>query len=345
MRYSAAFVLCALALPAFSADESELVNLLPSSSQMVMGAHVRAVLDSSLAHLIMTDLKVGRGDLSQVFQVGGFDPLQDIDEVLMATSGEGQMPPTLIVATGHFGSIKMPVPGADYHGVKIYAEAQHKEGAVAFLDDSTALAGDEAEIRAALDRRGMTNPLDPALSTEIQESRRRYSLWGIVLKPSNLTQRLPDSAQSKVWDAIDRFQFGVVVAKGLDIAGQVHVRSEKDATELSATLRLFEAMARASQPAGQNTPKLGIEDDGKGNLKLSVSISEAQIQEAMKSKLGSQAVTPANRPTGPAAVPTVVQASAAPAAAAAQSAPAPPAVIRPASDGEPMVFTLPGRKH
>jgi hypothetical protein len=370
-----------LAAPAFCADDVQLVDLLPSDAQIVVGVHVRTVVDSDLARNLTADLKGQAADWEKLLATSGFDPLHDLDEVLIASTGAGKKAPTLIVAHGTFDVAKLAPNAEEYHGVPlVVSRSKQAEGVYGFLDASTALAGDPEMVKAAIDRRGEPAHLDAALAAQVAEYREHYDVWAVVNRTEGLTGYMPSTeSPAAALNSIDHFQFGMSVKHGLELAAEAHARTAKDAEQLAATLQFLEAMSKASQPAGSTGAKFAFQNEG-GTLKVSLAISEEDLKKAIENQrkggmmfakrpaqthVAEEAVAPVEPPAAPALVapaviPAPVTAAVIPALVAPAVIPAPVAAVAQNSVTAPMprktvvpgvgpdtgdtaVFTLPGK--
>lgn len=337
-----------LASPVFCADAT-LVDLLPSDTQVVLGIHVRALVDSELGRNLTTELKGQAADWQKLIAASGFDPLHDLDEVLIASTGAGKNAPTLVVARGTFYVAKLAANAEQYNGVPLVAgKSSPAQGVFGFLDGSTALAGDAGMVKAAIDRRGAPAQLDAALAAQVAGYRDRYDVWAVVNRMDGLQGFVPKSnGPADALNSIDHLQFGVSVKSGLELAAEVHARSAKDAEQLAATLQFLDAMTKASQPAGSAGTQFSFRNDN-GTLKVSLSVSQEELKKAIENqrKAGSlfAARTAPSRSAVAIAAPVLPVMPAAP----APTAPASPAP-RPVSPGvgpdtnDTAVFTLPGR--
>ena len=89
-----------LAAPVYCADNSDLVNLLPAGTQVAFGIKVHAVLNSELAKNLTAEIKGQVGDWQKLSVLSGFDPMTDLDEILIGSTGAGEKPPRLHRAGG-----------------------------------------------------------------------------------------------------------------------------------------------------------------------------------------------------------------------------------------------------
>src|SRR5581483_9109373 len=167
-----------LAAPVFCTADSNLVDLLPSDTQIAFGIHVRTVVDSELARNLTAELKGQTAQWQTMIAMAGFDPLHDLDEVLIASTGAGKKVPTLIVARGRFDVAKLAPNAEEYHGVPLVTStSKQADGVYGFLDATTALAGDPEMVKAAIDRRDQPAHLDSALAAKIAGYREHYDIW------------------------------------------------------------------------------------------------------------------------------------------------------------------------
>ena len=335
MKWTTTLLLIACAAPAYCADTTDLLELLPPNAKIVIGAHVRDVLNSTLARGITSQMHLTSAELPKVVPVLGFDPLSDLDEVIFASTGEGENPPVLIVAHGKFDLTRMTSKGKLYHGVRlIVSESETEDSGFAFLDASTVMTGDLAEVRAAIDRRVPSRLYDPARWEQLADYRDKFALWGIADHPSGIAKRLPTSAPPAALDTIDRVQFGVGLSKGLEIMAELHPHSADDVAQLTNSLKMIETLVKTSRPSLDDGTKIGIETAEDGTMKLSLAVSDEQLLKAMQNQKPPEvAVTASTEPVAPKET-----------AARKVRTPAPAPPVDSSREGGTSVFHLPGRR-
>jgi hypothetical protein len=329
-----------LALPACAAEDSGAFDLLPPGARIVFGMRVRAVVNSSLAQSLSSEILGASGDWQKLVAGVGFDLLHDLDEVVLASTGEGKEAPVLIVARGTFDTARLAAQAKPYHGVPLVTMGEKvstggKPAILAILDGSTVLTGDPEEVKAAIDRRGSPTQLDPAFAARIAGYRQRYEIWGVADNPAGLARRLSDSSGPQPFDSIDRFQLGLGLNHGLEIAAELHARSAEDAAQLTSTLRLLEGMFKASQPSANAGTKLRIES-AEGTLKIALAVSEDDLKKAIAQQrsAAARAAAPVRAPVpAPTPAPVRIQSSESPTRPGVQS-----------GNGGTSVFTLPSRR-
>ncbi|MGA3017307.1 MAG: hypothetical protein ABSF62_09330 [Bryobacteraceae bacterium] len=316
----------------------------------MFGINVRKVAESPLAQAGLTQAKAqvqaqaAAADWLKLASLAGFDPLRDIDEVLVATNGEGQNPPSLIVASGRFDVARLAAGAKRYHGVPVLGGDKPTDGVVALLNSSTALAGDRPTVLATLDHLGNGAQIDRTLAERIAAARRRYDVWGLGDRPEGFVAPAP---QASGFESIDRFQFGVSMNHGLELGAEVHARSPKDAEQIGAMLGMAQAMIKAKQPtAGSLKFDVHTED---GTFKVSMTLPEAEMLKAMQMQMGTPARAMAAKPavrTIPLVTmsPVAITPATVPVAPAKEPVkPTPPAMVFD-QDGNTVILTLPGGK-
>jgi hypothetical protein len=255
----------------------------------VIGVNVRQLVDSPIVKDFAKDITSMAAELSAGNPLAGLNPLKDIDELILTTTGEGDKSPALGVVRGRFDAATLIPGGKEYKGVPIQDDPKQPSGTVALLDANTLIAGDPAQVRAAIDRRDRTTPLDPALAKRVQAMQSKYDIWGVGDLPKGIQA---SSAKDKVpaaFQAIDRFEFGLSLREGLDLTGQIHVRSAKEAEQMMQTMKFLEMMVRA-QPHTSSKSKFDLHT-GKDTLQLAIFIPEDELKKTIETQKANFAMS------------------------------------------------------
>jgi len=316
MRTSTAVALlsCAALIPAAPAADSSLLGLAPAGSDVLVGINVKQILESKLGKLITAQVAgPGHPEFKEFVEKAGFDPLRDLDEVLIAAPAK-QNPNALLLLRGHFDTAKLSqlavaggMKGADYHGVRILARAGQKEGfsALAVLDPSLVVGGDEAGVRAFVDRRGQGPGLSAAIAAKAGEASKADDIWVVLhAAPSAFAPGAAEGPMGGLMQSIEQATLGIKL--GTDIVLSVHAvtHTAQDAEGLVGALRLFSGMAAANQKGNQQVAtmlqRLKLESEG-NTAKLSLAIPEAEaeaaIRDAIAAGMQAQKQAPAPSPT------------------------------------------------
>ncbi len=313
------------------AAADDLSSHLPPETKVVIGVQVRTIADA-LSQTAGADLRGKTSTLLAQTPLAGFDPLKDLDQVLIASTGTGDNPPTLAILRGRFDVARLGAKAKPYHGVPVLDGGQSTKGLIAFLDEATALAGDPALVRAGIDRRAAGAPSGSEWAGRIESLSRQYAVWGtgeVVPQPRST------AGQSTPFDAIDRFQFGAAFANGLELTAELHARSAADLERMASALRMLEAMV--TPQAGGSRFDMQTEN---GSLRLSVRIPQAELAKAIESQRAAiQSAVLSQLPPQIASQLATRQAS-----PASRTAPAATSTIVSNAQGETLVVTLPGAK-
>ncbi len=274
------------------AADFALQDYLPSDTKVVMGLRVRALTESSLFQENSASAKTLSENWTKLTAFTGFDPLRDVDEVLLTSSADRQNAPALLVVRGRFNLEQLGAGAERYHGVAIHrssdksgTDKSSKGGAsvLALLDATTALAGEAPIVKAAIDRRGRPVAYDTELVARVASLRERFDIWGTGERPQGF---VAPGGQNEQLGSIDRFEFGVRITHGLELGAELHARSQKDAEKLAASLGMLQMMAKAQSDAAKFDVKL--EDN---TLKLSFSMSEEELKKAIAAQKSQSLVT------------------------------------------------------
>jgi hypothetical protein len=268
-----------LFLRAIPAAADTLTEFFPPDTRVVFGVHVHNLAVSTLAQSFKSQAQAMAGQVAwlKAFPLDGFDLLRDIDEVLLASAGERPNPPSIIVVTGRFDVARLAEGASRYHGVALLGGKAETDGLIALLDGSTALLGTPGLVRAAIDQRGGKPRIAAALHDRITSLRQCYDVWGLGERAEGFAAPTP---AAQALESIDRFQFGIQLASGLELGAEIHARSPKDLEKLRATFALVAGMLNARKPAAKGAKfDLRIEE---GSLKLDVSIPEEELKKALE---------------------------------------------------------------
>jgi hypothetical protein len=274
------FVLVALAaVRLVGAAGDPPLNYFPPDTKVVIGIKLAAIRDSALFKANGADAQKLGEDWAKMMAFVGFDPLHDIDEILIFSSAADEKALGLMAVRGRFNLELMSVGAKRYHDVALLGEGKGGNGVVALLDATTALAGDATVVRAAIDRRGQGTAPDAVLAARVVALSGRFDIWGMGERPEGFVAPTGKRAE---FDSIDRFEFGMRVSKGLEIGAEVHARTPRDAAKLAGTVEALKMMINR----GGTGPKVDVQLT-EGTVKLSLALSEDDLKQAMAMRAAS----------------------------------------------------------
>ena len=332
-RYCAivALALCVKGAPAAS---PVIPDFIPPETKVLVGIEWRSLIDAPLVRGQLTQVKTALTGMIAKSPFAGFDPFEDLDEIVLATTGAKDNAPTLIVLRGRFDVTRMP-DAVRYRGVPVY-ETQGSADVAAILDGATAIAGPVAQVRAAIDRRGHGAAPAQRLMARAESLRGRYTVWAVGERLEGF--QMPSGSPNGL-ESIDRFEFGARLAQGLQLTGSIHVRTPADAEKIATSLQLLQLMAR-NQPAAD-----GVKYEShmvNNTLTLSVNIPEEVLEKGVEQQKAAlaQAFSQSRARTAPPVLPSL--------SIVTTDAPAPPvsreAKIVNDETGNTVFVTLPGSR-
>ena len=284
--------LVVLAAVRFAAAGDLSLNLLPPDTKVVFGVRVSAITGSVLFKDAGTEAKQLGDEWLKLVAITGFDPLHDIDELLIASAADNEKAAALVVLRGRFDLARMGAGATRYHGIAMVGGGKGGGNSVlALLDASTAVAGEIPAVRAAIDRQGGGTPLDGALTARVQALRERFDIWGAGERPEGF---VAPTGKREELDSLDRFEFGVRISKGFQLDAELHARSPKDAEKLAASMQSLKAMMSMMKGREQAVPNIDVQVRD-GTIKISLAISEDDLKKAMAAQRAASA--PIGRPT------------------------------------------------
>ena len=284
-------VLVALVAARLVAAGGSALNFLPADTKVVIGIRVSAIRESALFKDAGTDAQKLSDEWMKLVAITGFDPIRDIDEILIFSPADYEKAAALMAVRGRFNLERMGAGARRYHGVAMVGEGAGGNSVLALLDATTAVAGEAAAVRAAIDRRGHGAPLDAKLMARVQALTERFDIWGTGERPEGF---VAPTGKREDLDSIDRFEFGISISKGLEIGAEVHAKSPKDAEKLAASVAMLQAMMIGREPAA---PKFDVQVKD-GTIKLSLAVSEDDLKKAIAAQRSARAPNVGTAPKG-----------------------------------------------
>ena len=204
----------------------------------------------------------------------GFDATRDVNELLFATNGKD----AVTIARGQFHPTDSGAKKLPYKGYTLYV---HGEGAYALIDASTAVAGTQPAVRAAIDqyKGGSHSAAVASLLARGRAIAPQNQIWAVSDSPeafSSLTgSRSANSGNAanfgKMFGQLERLSFAADFSRGLNAVATGDCKAEQDAKAIGDLLRGVVSLGKLSVPQGQ-----------KDMLQLYDSIQVDQQQKAIK---------------------------------------------------------------
>jgi hypothetical protein len=244
---------------------------------------------------MLSKIPAGDAGLEKLISLTGFDPRQDLSEILMATSAQPGAKSALVLARGNFDVAKITAALKDqqtqnWDGAVLITNAKDK-GAVALLNGSIAMAGDVASVKAALDRQNNANSIDPALGAKVQALSAAEDAWSVSI--ASAASLLPGGAAlntsgNQITGILKNIQSSSGGVKfndqNVNISGQAIADTPQNAGALGDVIRLLATLASTNAganaqaaAAAQILQSLQITTDGNA-VNLALTVPESQLE-------------------------------------------------------------------
>jgi hypothetical protein len=313
--------------------------ILPDA-KVVMGLRVNRALDG-ISDLLPPDWRAQAALALSSTPLTGFDPSRDLDEVVISSTGEGATPPALVWLRGRFPVSEVAeMATLTDRGVPLL-RAGLGGGAIAFPDVNTAVAGEEALVRAALERFAKAVPATGGLAERVAELRAKYDVWGFGTRPE--TAALPESAAEAI-KSLDGGQFGASFRDGLEASFRFDVHSVQETAKFTMAAELLETMLR-SQPATKSA-QFQVKSEGQ-SIRIKIAIPRQEWKQALAAQRETIAKALSQQLHGPGLPPATLN-MLAPKRPLDHVPAVPQPVLKPvtkildAEDGATVIVTLPG---
>lgn len=228
------------------------------SSDAVMLAGVR--LEALRATPTYQRLSENAKNLSQLDEFSrktGLDPRKDLTELLAASNGKDW----IVIVRGKFDPLALE-ERAVKSGAQRMPHGKHlllgrEEGAVVFIDSSTALAGKPPALRTALDKRsGIPAPLLEKLKAVPTDSQLWFvsttGLGAMKLDPKAGSGPINPQNLGRIVNSIESLTASADLRRGIALRVAGVCTTDKDAQQIHDALRGFVGMGRLSTPENQS---------------------------------------------------------------------------------------------
>jgi hypothetical protein len=288
---------------------SQLLNLLMPNAQLVAGIDATKARSSPFGQFMLSEMSErDRRTVEDLNFRTGFDARYDVREMVMGSRTVDGRHETLVAAAGSFNIERIAAQAkligrevTEYKGLTMITHPARKgdgRAAVAFLNPATAVAGNEAAVRAAVDRGTAGEGLDPEMKRKAQEASGAYDAWMVSTAPvSSFARHMPnrtadDAMRGRALETIQETRLGVRFGEQVQIDGQAITKSEADATALADVVRFLAGMITLQRPEGSPfatlLDSLRLRTDANA-LNLSVSMPQAELERLIRSTRRSRA--------------------------------------------------------
>jgi len=291
---------------ALPAADPQLLSLVMPDAKVLAGVNVEQAKGTLFGQYVLTQIKSDDHDMQTLVALTGFDPTRDVREALVASNGVPNS--GLVLALGNFDVAKLTaaanLKGAvseNYHGVTILEEPKQTHG-IAFLDATTAIGGDIASVKGAIDRQKNPQPLPSNVTVTVNQLSNTQDAWVLCTVPPSTLAPAQKNAQTKdaqngqippVFQSVLSANGGVKFGNNVVFTGQAQTDTAQSATSLGDVIKLLISLAQMNAGQNQQAAALAksVQVSASGNtLNVSLSLPEDQFQQLAKFGQKSDAV-------------------------------------------------------
>ncbi len=275
------------------AADAGLLSLAMPNARAMTGVNVEQARLSLFGQYLMAEIAAREAGLQALIDATGFDPRRDLREILVASPAEAGSKSGVILARGTFDEARIVEAARSigqtaetYKGVEILGDPA--KGSLAFLDATLAIAGEGADVRAAIDRRSAAIGIGADLAAQVNQLSTTEDAWFVTLVPLAQLQEFGATLNN-----VQQLSGGVKFGANVVLTAQAVSQTDKDAGALAETLKMLANIAQMSAPKGLPVSaaallqNLSVAAAGPVTT-LSLSVPEQQVEQVIKATQAGQ---------------------------------------------------------
>lgn len=286
-----------------SAADPTLLNMIMPDAKIVAGVNVSKAETSPFGQFVLRSMPTTDKGFEQFVTTSGFDPRTDLQELLVATN---TTPKTgIVLARGKFNAAQLSSAAVAtghfttsvYNGAQLITPVKAGAEAMAIILDSTpstlAVMGDPASVKAAIDRRKTSNPVNPVLAAKVA-SYGASDAWSVSMAPlSSLggsANPIGGSIQGDLLKKVQASSGSITFTSPIQITGEAVADTPQDASALSDVIKFVASMMQsaAQDKAGAGAQvatllqSLSVTTE-QNTVKVALSIGESDLENLIMS--------------------------------------------------------------
>jgi hypothetical protein len=266
---------------AFAADPQLMILVMPNA-KVLAGVNVTSAKNSLFGQFVLA--RIAAQPIPAFITATGFDPRTDLTELLFASAADPSNPGGLALARGTFNVDQIVAAAANhqnlavltYDGDRLIADTNPKAKvahSVAFIGSSIAVAGDLADVKAALDRNSGANSIDPALAAEVNTLSTNNDAW--IASSAGVPGKKVQALQ-----AVQSFEGGLAFGANVQVTGQAVANSPQNAAALASVMQLLVAASANNAAVNQLLQSLQVSVTN-ATLNLALTLPEPQVESVI----------------------------------------------------------------
>jgi hypothetical protein len=287
---SLSVLLMAGSVSLFAGIDSNLLNLIPGGTRVVGGIQVNQARSSSFGQYLLSQINTmstNDQDFQQFIQLTGFDPRQDVQQILAVGNGDRGSPKFAILAEATFDKARFLSLAQNkgetiqsFQGVDMILHGKRANAGMAFLDAGLIAAGDVATLQQIIAGRAIPSSADPTLLSQIQKVNDKNDAWfvSIVTGSDFIGQTVPGAGsanQAQILKSILLSSGGVQFGDRVAITVDTVAASPQDATSLTDVVRFLAGMVQTNRKNAD--PRTAILATAIDNMALTTSGANTHV--------------------------------------------------------------------
>ena len=265
-------------------------------AKVLAGINVQQAKGTQFGQWVLNQLQTHDAQMQKLVALTGFDPRRDVSELLVASDGVAGSQTGLALARGSFDAAKITAAATVagvvtevYGGFTILEEPKKQLAGIAFLDATTVAAGDIANVKGAIDRLKMPQPLPAAVAVKVNQWSNSQDAWGITtVPPASLAPPAKAGAPNPVLNAGQNVQaaaFGVKFGALVVFSGEAQCDTAQNAKTLGDVVQLLINLAQMQANLDPTAAALikSVTVTTSGNvMKIQASLPEDVFQQLLQ---------------------------------------------------------------
>jgi hypothetical protein len=289
------------------------MTMVMPDARIMAGMNATKARTSPFGQFVVLKVSLLGAEVQPLIAASGFDPFQDVTEVLCATAADPSKPTGIMLVRGNFNPDKIAALVTGRNGIMVQPyngstlisltnpNNSNKAMGVAFIGSSLAAAGDLASVKAAVDRNGGAVSIDPVLAAQVSQVSSTEDAW--VASSASLASLIPASVGTPttgpaaqvlpILKSIQSFNGGVNFGDSIQLSAQATTNSPQNGAALGAVIQLalnLVSMGATNNaqlaPLTQFLKTMQIAPNGP-TVSISASIPEAQAEALVNQLLKS----------------------------------------------------------
>ena len=301
------------------AADPSLLSLVMPDAKVIAGAQVEQAKSSPFGVYVLSHLQLDDPEFVKFMAATGFDPRRDVREILVATNSTQYDPSHwLVLAKGSFSPDRITAVAeanggtvVKHQGINILTQTTEQksvQGAVAFLDSSTAVMGDLTGVQSAISRRRAGAGGPGKLSAKVQQISSNYDFWFTTMVPlAEFAGAMPDpnlssAMKGNLLGAIQQTSGGVKFGQTIQFYAEAVTRSPQDAAALVDVVKFIAGLIQTNRQNDNTAAQVStlldaLQTTTQGNvMTMRLAIPEATLEQMIGSMRQQRKAAPKPAP-------------------------------------------------